>query len=468
MGKSANRIRAVEKNIDGAKYYKLFEKKNNLEYISETEKQIPVAYDVDVVVAGAGVSGLFAAIAAARGGAKTLLIDRFGYLGGNIGPGMIINGSLEGPIGKVLPGGPQGIPKEFLKRVDNLKTTDLLKNINNNVDRLNYAEEANIASYIAFKMTQEAGVELLLSVYVCDPIIENNMVKGVFIEGKSGRLAIKAKVVIDGTGDASVAERAGVPMIKHIPPDFDFSTMVHEKRRMIDFEYWNETALPYLIGGVDFNRYDKYAKEEIDFNRYNESTAFFRERFYGQYDSNSMFQMSYIEQYMREKAYEKVLYLRNNVVGFEKAYLMYAAPYVGARGGPFIEGEHTLTYEEAYNGKKFDDVLFINKFRRRFVKPGYNKEGFDTPYKILLPKNIEGLMVTGRGASYCRRGHDGTGTRVRLSLMSLGQACGIAASLAVKQSTTPKDICVKVLQKELINEGYLLGSKERQKELDLL
>ena len=95
--------------------------------------------------------------------------------------------------------------------------------------------DSNIASYVALKMLEEAGVKLLLSIYVADPIMEGNVVKRVFVENKSGRQAVKAKVVVDATGNASVAARAGAPMIVEVPVDPNWSSIISKERSMERF-----------------------------------------------------------------------------------------------------------------------------------------------------------------------------------------------------------------------------------------
>jgi ribulose 1,5-bisphosphate synthetase/thiazole synthase len=175
--------------------------------------KVPVVYDADVVVAGGGLSGMIAAIAAARNGAQTVLIERFESLGGISGPGVNIGGGMQGvgPV-KIDPREdypkiwvyPEiaGITRALTQRLDQLKMT-----------YRNYTEQSGAISYVVTKMVQESGVKLLLSTYVADPIMEGETVKGLFVENKSGCRAVKAKVVIDATGEADVARRAGAPVL---------------------------------------------------------------------------------------------------------------------------------------------------------------------------------------------------------------------------------------------------------------
>lgn len=226
-------------------------------YVNEPAKEVPVVYDVDVVVAGGGIAGTIASITAARYGAKTVVIDRFGRFGGNMGPGMFAGGSLHFALqddnALVNRKGLGGIADEFLRRVifsrlnadqitmeqrEQLAQTHWnLPGLRVGGGGLGYAVESQTVSYVAFQMMKEAGVEMLLSAYVCDPIMEGNRVRGVFVETKSGRLAVKAKIVIDATGEGDLAYRSGAPVQIRTSPN---------------------AGLTYGIKDVDWNKFYKY------------------------------------------------------------------------------------------------------------------------------------------------------------------------------------------------------------------
>jgi hypothetical protein len=171
-----------------------------------------------------------------------------------------------------------------------------------------------------------------------------------------------------------------------------------------------------------------------------------------------------LESALREQAFETVEFMRKHAPGFEKAYLMFTSPFYGTRGGPCIEGEYTLTVEDCFEGRKFQDVMYRNTHE---ALHGGDESGFDVPYGICLPKKVDGLLVTGRGAAYIRRGHDPSGMRHRASMMALGNAVGTAAALTVKECTTPKLLEVNKLQKELLKQSFYLGDESRIKELGL-
>jgi ribulose 1,5-bisphosphate synthetase/thiazole synthase len=476
-------------------------------YVAEPAKRVPVAYEVDVAVAGAGIAGLFAALAAARQGARTLLLDRFGAPGGNIGPAMVVAGGIYNEAEGTLVGGLAGIPRELIERLEALRGTP----------RSNYADESNIVSYLGLKMAEEAGVELLLAVWAADPIVEDGRVAGLFVETKSGRVAARARVVVDATGDADVALRAGVPVISALAPDPSFAPLV--RPHLLDGEYavWNDTGIFYLVAQVDFAAHGRLAAGRValseeerawlrehgvagypaalvpalrrawergefrpswdveprvhlaspgQFLDYGGGLAGGRVNVRGEIRRNDARQYSRLEAALRTQAFETVRFFRRHAAGFEQAYLLFVAPYFGARGGPFIDGEYIVSPAEAYTGARFDDVLFRNIHEGQKVHGG-EPSGFDAPYRMLLPKGLDGLLVTGRGAAYLRRGHDPTGMRARPSIMALGQATGTAAAMAARAGGSTRRLDVKALQRELLRQGFYLGEAARLQELGL-
>jgi hypothetical protein len=478
-----------------------------LGYVTEPAKPVPVAYDLDVVVAGAGIAGMFAALAAARLGARTLLVDRFGAPGGNLGPAMVVAGGVYNEAEGTLVGGLAGIPKEMISRLEALR----------GAPRPNYADESNIISYLALKMAEEAGLELLLAVWAADPIVEQGRVGGLFVETKSGRVAVRARVVVDATGDADVALRAGVPLISELPPQPAFAPLVRPELLREEYAVWNDTGIFYLVAGVDLAAYQRFAAARApvgeddrawlqergvagypgplvaplreaweqgafrptgdveprvhlsspgQFTPYGSGLAGGRVNVRGEIRRNDMMQHSRLEAALRRQAFETVQFFRRHAPGFERAYLLFVAPYFGARGGPFIDGEHTLTPAEAFTGQRFPDVLFRNIHEGQPVHGG-EPSGFDAPYRMLLPRGLDGLLVTGRGAGYLRRGHDPTGMRARPSIMALGQATGAAAALAARNGGSTRTLDVKALQRLLLEEGFHLGDDARLAELGL-
>lgn len=410
-------------------------------YVFERGRKVPVAFDVDVIVAGSGIAGTFAAIAAARAGARTLVIDRYGTLGGNIGPGMVNNGSWN-TCYEIPRGYTWGIQKEMYEAVrllqvvkddGNRRYPEYSRNLSYlGVNR--YPEQANIISYVAMKMMEEAGVEFLLSSFVSDPIMKENRVCGVFVETCSGRLAARAKVVIDGTGQALVAARAGAPMIYKVGDIFCKGVVLRHYTHP-EHKNWNDTELFYLMAGVDIRAYRRFRARKIilrgkdaifarrqqrddpEWNTYNDEQTpafvkvlrpaaergeFLHKRFIdknvmmlsklndmrdygngivgayvwcgGEFDISNARQMTHLENSLRLQAFETVQFLRRHVPGFRDAYLLATPAFIGARGGSFIDGERVLTPEDMVRGARFKDALFRdlgNPIIKSYLKQDY-------------------------------------------------------------------------------------------------
>ncbi|PIU63494.1 MAG: hypothetical protein COS85_15955 [Armatimonadetes bacterium CG07_land_8_20_14_0_80_59_28] len=475
--------------------------------ITEPAKERPVLYDVDVAVAGAGLCGTFAAIASGRCGARTLVIDRFPSVGGNIGPGMIVNGGLDREVDGTVPGGFSGMSKEFIERVRALRSGP--------ADR--YPEDASICSFVALEMMRETDVHVLLSSAASDPIMEGNLVKGLFVECPSGRVAVRARVTIDGTGEASMAARAGAPMIRYLAPndsDVDYIRQPYLNNNCPT--YYNDTQLLCIVGGVDLRQFEEYGKRETELVEADEawgretrviesypaamipalhladavgefvawreltpgvrlstgrnfvdcggSVVLLHITCSGAIDPTDAKLMSLLETEMRSQAFKAVAFYRKYAGGFENAYPLTCSTFLGMRGGPHIEGEHTLTPEESFAGRKCDDVLYRNIHEHLH---GGVESGFDVPYAITIPKGIDGLLVCGRGAAYLRRGHDPTGMRARPSMMVFGECVGIAAAVAALDGTTPRKVDIRRVQRKLVETGVCLGEPERLRELGL-
>ena len=492
-------------------------------FVTEPEKQIPVLHDVDVVVAGGSVSGVFAAMASARMGAETVLVERFGSVGGNMGPGMIVGGSLASgrPHPKahhqagVYPGF-MGIPKEFIERHASLGGGSIPPYSSGN-----YLRDSNIASYTAMKMLEESGTTLVLSAFASDPIMAGDRVRGLFIENKSGRQAIKAKVVIDATGDADVARRAGAPIL--YPQAGSHEVDGHSPTGM---------GLYFVIGGVDWEKYNTFARqyeasaEEIAWAdetlgekkslKYRHLLSFLKEavekgeyeppviedlcgkrieiqvliartpkwktevpldgtmaiggvspgRIHEEIDTGDGTHISKLEAKLRTSAFEFAQLYRDYVPGFENSYLLLIAPFLGARGGPCIEGEYTLTMEDCRAGRRFDDVTYLyGEFRAlRYTCEQGECKWTDMPYRVMLPKKIDGLIAVGRSAS----GIPDTLLRNRMAVKHMGQAGGTAAALTAKKDISPKELDIKELQRTLIDSGFYLGDLSRLQELGLV
>ena len=456
------------------------------DFVQEPTKKIPVAYDVDVVVCGGGTSGTFAALAAARHGAKTLVIDRFGRLGGNMGPGMFAGGSLHfsltDPNALVNRQGLGGVAQEFLRRVifsrfnaDRITPAERkelearqmnVQGLRVGSGRLGYTVESHTVSYVAFKMMKEAGVRTLLAAYVSDPIMEGNKVRGVFVETKSGRLAVRAKVVVDATGDGDVAFRGGAPVEFRKPNcgvtfgvrDVDWPVYykaLKDNGRKIT-KWFSSKSFPKETDGFRYRK--RVGKATIAIRCYgHERIVMDRTGTWGMAKTWDAKGISEMEREHRIHLYEFVKFMQKHAPGWKKAHLQIVAPYLGSRGGRSAVPRQSVTGKDVRAKRRFDDVIYIYCHDK-----GRTPAECDMPYRILLPKKITGLLLAGRsGLVY------GPNFRQRHSVIQHGQAAGVAAALPARDGVEPHKLNVRKLQKALLKDGCALGEDDRLRELGL-
>lgn len=462
------------------------------EYVTET-RHTPVVREVDVLVAGGGIAGCFAAIAAARMGARTLVVDRFGQLGGNMGPGLIAGGTLA--YFRSIVGGKPALVKEFLRRVHAARGP-----------HLGNVRKAGAASFVATRMLLDAGAEILLSTHLCDPIVSDGTVQGLFIENKSGRQAILARTVLDASGEADVAARAGAPMLRAtdvVSPEI-IAAMEQLKPH---FPQWSGTELSrfcglpsfgcgFQVAGIDGARVqedqDSGARASVDESFQQErvieglGTIFFSpspsqlaarcdpeselvegslgasgETAVGKVrtDPGNGDHMSQLELHARLYLYEVVEQLRAAVPGFEQAYVAQVAPYLHCRGGTCIDGEYFVTAVDMLNRSRFADVIFVPALvddRGRQIGPSC-----DVPFRSMLPQGLDGLLAIGRSASHRRL------LRTRPNCMLYGIAAGTAAAMAARDGATARTVDRPALQQQLLDAGVYLGDQARLAELSL-
>jgi predicted nucleic acid-binding protein len=476
----------------------------------ELKKSVPVVADVDVLVVGAGIAGSTAVVTAARYGAKTMVVDRFGYPGGNMGPGMIggaLNLELPDSMAKGLP----GIPGEFVRRCEAYGNAPLLNH---------YFRDTQVISYVWLKMMQESGVQCLFNTYAADPIMEGNRVVGLTVETKAGTQAIRAKVVIDATGDADVAARAGAPVddghgyfhagmyfamanvdietyearVALCEPDPDDQRWAESVERPVGRRFgrlrpllsylraaWEAGEYRYLktVGDLGTIAFDhgifrsvsgvQYVADPLRVGRYGILGALVGVHGTEKALSGDKAEMTALGVASRSDIFETAQFLIRRVPGFEKAYLHIAAPYFHSRGGRSIISEHPVTRDEARTGRRFDDVVFLaDDPEHRVGREGEESRGeqraYDFPYRQFLPRGVEGLLVTGRAAIIqppCMR--------VRWMVFLMGQAVGAAAALAAKAGKTPRALDVKELQKRLYEKHQVfLGDEKRLRELGIV
>lgn len=404
----------------------------------EPAREVPVARDVDVLVVGDGPAGLAAAIAAGRNGARTLLVEQFGYLGGTATASLMA--CINGFRNQVEPDFTQtvrGIPEEIVLRMKELgglgRSPYPQKSYPTEPGRLeySYAIDTECYKFVTLKLCVDAGVELLLHTYFCAGIVEADAVRGVLVENKSGRQALLAKVVVDASGDGDVAARAGAPY---------WQTRMAEAPRLNDglmYRVVFGATRPEGIFACDFG-----------------SSAVVWGPGAEPMDGTDAEQLSRAEVAARLRVYEDLAAKVSRQPALAGARLVETPPLIGVRQTRFIEGEYRLTAEDAIAGRRFDDVVAISSCPiihyygyRRYLE----HEGYDIPYRCLVPLQVENLLVAGRCISSDQQPYESH--RAMVPMMAVGQAAGTAAALCCRTGTSPRRLDVPSLQETLEAQG---------------
>lgn len=404
----------------------------------ESQHRIPVSGAVDVLVAGGGPAGVAAGIAAAREGAKTLVVERYGYLGGMITGAHVlwVLGMGDGVHPKA-----RGIALDIRTR---LETLGAIQGPNPCGD---YAVDAEVFKWQAAEMLEEAGAELLLHTLVCDPIVENGCIRGVFTESKSGRQAIRAAVVIDCTADADLAFRAGCKC--------DNDT--------------HDVTLRVTVDGVDDAKvavFEKEAPERFrevvaEASKLNGGVMPNRTRLVQGVDVTDAEAISRCEIQMRRDHFRALHYLRAHMPGWENARIKETLPQLGVRQSRRIRGEYTLTDDDLRSSRHFEDsIARLGSYLLGYKLYDPPRLDYDIPYRCLVPKDVDGLLVAGRCISSDYRADNSL--RLIVPCFATGQAAGVAAAAAARQNIQPRRIAIGEVRESLISQGVHLGGNDSQ------
>lgn len=407
----------------------------------EPSKKIPVVRDVDVIVVGGGPAGVAAAISAARNGADTVLIEQFGYLGGTATASLMA--CINGFRNQVEPDSTQvvrGIAEEIvlnLKEIDGLGTSPYSQKTYPTEPgdlEYSYAVDTEKFKYICLTLCVDAGVDIMFHTYFCDSIVENDIMRGVIIENKSGRQALMAHVVIDASGDGDVAMRAGVP-----------------------FTQVTGTESPRLTDGlmyrIEFGSERPAETFACDFG----TNAVVWGPGAGALDGTDADQLSAAEIKTRLAVYDDFAEKKEKHPELADANVVETPPLLGIRQTRFIEGEYRLTANDVIEGRRFDDVIAISPCPiisfygyRRYLE----HEGYDIPYRCLVPKKIDNLLIAGRCISSEQQPYESH--RAMVNIMAIGQAAGTAAGVCRKNNYNPRTIPCNLIQETLIAQGVEL------------
>lgn len=445
--------------------------------------QTPVAYECDVVVCGGGTAGFVAALASAREGASTILIERSSFIGGTM-----INGA--GPLHsffnlfKAFPNAKKeqvvrGLPQEVIDRLvgQNASYGHLEQEKGGNYDSVITLIEWEAFKDIAFSMLQEAGVRILLNTLVAGVIKQDDTVQGVLIESKAGREAIRAKAVVDTTGDGDVAALAGAEYIKKhetTSVGFPFGMMNVDMKRLVTYLEEKDMVTQLIRGEKDGD--DDVIRLGFDLKKDSRFTEFMNKNgMWGplgfSYHANNFNYINSankrsVDATNNEECSNALIELRHQVMelsrmliryipGFEHAYVNWTPQNLGVRYTRVIKCAYDLSVEEIVEGARFHDEVFLYGFHdsapRIMIR---DAKWYGVPYRALLPVKIDGLLVAGRLITSEWDAH--MSTRNTVSCMAQGEAVGTAAALCAKQGILPRSLDVQTLRTVLINNGVYL------------
>lgn len=430
--------------------------------VTEPARDVPVAGSYDVIVCGGGPSGVVAATAAARNGARTLLIERYGFVGG------MATSALVTPISEFRVAGRQhigGIPFELMASAARLGGADVSR------ESGNFPVNDEILKLAAQRLLLASGVELLYHTWFSDCVVVDGRVTHVIVQNKAGRVAYECSAVVDCTGDADVARAAGLPVTKSavlqpatlwfqlggvdtdaLAPLFgdavDGVLPVSQEIRGRLAELHAAGRIP-IFGGPWINRF--FHDGMVSINLLREPT-----------DAGDPEWFTRTECSLRETLHLVVDVLRESFPEFRDCWLAKSGIQTGVRETYHIVGLYQLTRDDVVHPKPFPDTVAKGAHtidvhqpdsidQDDFVTP---RQAYNVPFRCLVPRGSVNLVTAGRCLSA-----DGPGfgsVRVMATCMAMGQGAGTAAALAVGQGCRMTRVDHGELRRTLAEQGAIV------------
>lgn len=425
-----------------------------MEFYTEPSRQLPIAGEYDVIVAGSGPAGVIAAITAARLGVRVLLVESNNTVGGISTSGLMshFTGTVDSRA-----------YYEVLSRMADANEGDAHGKITKYID-------PEKLKNIYLDMLRDAGVDMIFCTFVCGAVMDGNRIRSIITESKSGRHVYSASVFVDGTGDGDVAYHSGAAF---------------DKGRESDGKM-QPCTLMFKVGGVDYSRAVFIPSFETTYQTpRGELQALAREHIpypaghiltypsplpgivtcnmtnCTDIDGTLAEDLTKAELVCRSQMPRILEYLREFVPGYENAYIISAGSMMGIRETRRFRGTYTLCEDDILTARVFDDAVvrgaLFNFDVHNISGAGLDKtgvqakftqrNGYTIPYRCLIPEKTDGLLLSGRCISGTHIAH--SNYRVMPICMGIGEAAGAAAALAVKNGLLPRDVAAADVQREL-------------------